>query len=1461
MPRQNLTIFQKLSKILGPEGFKEPETRAKATRYNLGNDVILKTTDKAEFETAKLQAQQNRYLGQTWKKAEQSLNQQSLAYESIRMASYADFEAMEYYPEIAAAMDILSEECLAGSTIIPLLNGKKCTIKELYDNKSEDFWVYAVDTKTDKIRPAKVEKAISKGIKKIYKIILDDESEIFCTDNHKWLKSDNSWVTTKDLICGISLKSISTRINYNGYEKISLTNFHGQSKMTHTIVAEDQLINKKKEMLKDPKSETQRIIVHHCSFDKLNNQPNELEYMFWDEHQALHASLNADRWKNPDFSQKMKKIFSETAKKTWNNSDQKERVEKMQNGLKKKLKGLSEPDRIKFFGRPGEQNGMFGTHRIGHLNPNYDKTKNHIDDINEEEYMKFVASISGDRRKKAAGKFNLNLSTVIDYNKTLVKKYKLSRIEDVDFLFNEGYDISKLKDSISSKVTAKAYCKKYNIPIFKLTAFLTKKGYKDWSDVASTIGNHRVVSVEFFGEEMVYDLVNSSVDSNFAIKCNSGMIISHNCTTLNAEGRMVNIYSDSNRVKGIVEDLIFNRLDIHTSLPMWTRNVCKFGDNFVLLNIDAENGITGCKQMPNYEVERKEGDLLQTLSQVDNKGDKVKFILRGYNAEFNSWQVAHFRLLTDDRRLPYGTCLKGDTYVETKTGFKEIKDISIGDEVSSFDISTQEKIFSSVLDKVNSGEKPCYKLSTRHNYVDASKEHKILYYDKESDSFQYKNTLEFKIGDYLVINKDIKTSKDVYINKEKPADNKNGYWNKIDLIPDVVDVDFAKLLGFLVGDGWVHNNATYIALSEHKSINERYINYLEKITGKQVRFTNSEDSKLESSQGICNSKMLTIILKRMGFVGYAHTKRIPEWVYSTSKDIRQAFLDGLIDADGSLFIDKWNCLRYTIELVNEALIKDIKVLVQSLGFKSGKICSRIRTDGSINGRLFKKQRECFYLYFFESENKQITKHDLISRKTDNFILEPIISIEEIGIFETFDIYVENENHNFYANGIVVHNSIFEKARRIWKLLLMAEDAMLVYRVTRAPERRIYKINVGNIDDKDVEAYVQDIASRFKRTQIVDPQTGQIDLKFSVLGNQEDYFIPVRSDDAPSPIDTLPGAANLSDIEDIVFLQRKLFAALRVPKAFLGFEEATGDGKNLALQDIRFSRTINRIQQTMLQELNKIVIIHLFLMGFEDDLDNFTLTLNNPSTQAEMLRIEHLQLKMTLYKDSVSDAGNGFGAMSMTRAKREILGWSDNDIKQDLLEQRMEKAAAAELINSANVIKHTGMFDVVDRIYGDMEKALKGGGAPPAEGEEGGAGGGGGLGGGFGGGGTTEDDLDFGAEEDSEETPEGGAQPAAGEEAGAEGQEETPEASPAEEAPQTSEGIKKIQKLLTEEKKKVETKLQQRGKKYENKFFDRLVGTINREDLIPESIKIQNKNVIINESINTMINDIDNMLDE
>jgi hypothetical protein len=298
-------------------------------------------------------------------------------------------------------------------------------------------------------------------------------------------------------------------------------------------------------------------------------------------------------------------------------------------------------------------------------------------------------------------------------------------------------------------------------------------------------------------------------------------------------------------------------------------------------------------------------------------------------------------------------------------------------------------------------------------------------------------------------------------------------------------------------------------------------------------------------------------------------------------------------------------------------------------------------------------------------------------------------------------------------------SMLEKARRIWKQLLLSEDAMLIYRTSRAPERRVFKVFVGNMDDKDVEAYVQRVANKFKRDQIVDNKTGNVDLRFNQMAVDQDYFVPVRDVTQTMPIETLPGATNLSEIADIEYIQKKLVTALRVPKAYLGFEEVVGDGKNLSLQDIRFARTINKIQKAMISEMNKIAIVHLFILGFEDELQNFTLGLTNPSKQADLLMIDVWKEKVLLYKDLVAEIPNTLAPTSATWAKKHIFGFSDEDIKLDTQQQRLERAVAAELVNTATVITHTGMFDIVDRLYktksGSTENAPSDAPTPPSGG--------------------------------------------------------------------------------------------------------------------------------------------------
>ena len=202
------------------------------------------------------------------------------------------------------------------------------------------------------------------------------------------------------------------------------------------------------------------------------------------------------------------------------------------------------------------------------------------------------------------------------------------------------------------------------------------------------------------------------------------------------------------------------------------------------------------------------------------------------------------------------------------------------------------------------------------------------------------------------------------------------------------------------------------------------------------------------------------------------------------------------------------------------------------------------------------------------------------------------------------------------------SSVLEPARRIWRQLILIEDAMLVYRVVRSPERRVFYVDVGNVPPEDIGNYMEQVQTTLKRNQVVDQTSGRVDLRYNPLSVDEDYYLPVRGSDSGTKIDTLAGGANTTAIEDVEYIQKKLFAALKIPKAYLSYDESLGAKATLAQEDVRFSRTIQRMQRTIISELNKIAVIHLYANGFDgEDLIDFTLNLSNPSTIAQQQKLE------------------------------------------------------------------------------------------------------------------------------------------------------------------------------------------------------------------------------------------------
>jgi hypothetical protein len=279
-------------------------------------------------------------------------------------------------------------------------------------------------------------------------------------------------------------------------------------------------------------------------------------------------------------------------------------------------------------------------------------------------------------------------------------------------------------------------------------------------------------------------------------------------------------------------------------------------------------------------------------------------------------------------------------------------------------------------------------------------------------------------------------------------------------------------------------------------------------------------------------------------------------------------------------------------------------------------------------------------------------------------------------------------------------SVLEPARRIWRQLTLIEDAMMAYRIVRSPERKAFYIDIGNIAPQDVEQYMQKVMTTMKRNQVVDPNTGRVDLRYNPLSVEEDYFVPVRGNSG-TKIEAIPGGKYTGDIDDVKYLRDKLFSALKVPAAYISSdgEKAVEDKTTLAQKDVRFARTVQRLQRSIITEVEKIGIIHLYTLGYRDeDLVSFTCSLNNPSKIAEMQELEHWKTKF----DIASSATEGF--FSKQWLAKKLFGLSDEEFiknrRQMFYDRKFE--AALETAGEAEQAEATAGIDAgADAGLGDI----------------------------------------------------------------------------------------------------------------------------------------------------------------
>ena len=1276
MADEKLTIWQRLSKGFGPNSLLGQE--APTMKFN--KDILLKTQNKAEFEKEKLQAQQSMYLTNQWSKIEHNLYTQSVYYEPNRLSAYFDFEGMEF--------------CIAGDTKIATPNGF-ITIKELADKgRDYEFITYAYDHNLKEVVPVYARNAHHTRDEMTYKIIFDDNSFIIATWEHQFMKRDGTFERVMNLKEGDSMMPFYTKSFYNNqnYNWIYTCNSEVGH---HGWISEHNLIAEWYYKIKIKKDEE----VHHKDFNGKNNLPENLLITGITEHRSYHAKIhNKKMWENPAYREKMKII-----------------------GRMKK--GFSWKGR-----------------RSGKNNPAY---------------------------------FDIPFDNIIE----------------------TARNIKSLKGT----------AKKLNVSHRKIQREIVNAGYKDWQTFLEAYGieksiystakatgdkiklNHKILSIEPFGIIPVYDLTVPGY-KNFA----TDTIFSHNTpeisaaldtfaeesTTVDQNGKMLQIYSESKRIKSILTDLFYNQLDLNTNLPMWTRNTCKYGDNFVFLKLDPEKGIVGCFQLPNIEMERIEKGMTAHPNGTTMIGAEKKQLLfswKNKQLEFNTWEIAHFRLLGDDRKLPYGTsilekarriwkqlCLAEDAmliYRTSRAPERRVFKVFVGN-MDDKDVEAYVQRFANKFKRDQVADSKTGNVDLRFNQMAVDQDYFVPVRDVTAPNpidtlpgacIALDTKIPLLDGRTLtlseIINEWDEGNRDLWVYSCDPKTGKSA--------PGIITWAGVTRKNTNVMRITLDNGKSIVTTPDHKFVHRTngFVEAKDLIVGDSLMPFYTRTEKIRSNtndyaQTWDNEKQEWIFDHRMVVNHLRHTKLIKEFVFDENKKnlkksvIHHKDINRFNNLPSNLLMmNGGDHMRYHQHVIKktiwanpeenkEKISKGLKKHINGLTEQE----KLARFTKNINSPQSKaKTTKILLEWNKDTENLSSKGKKISAAKSTPEGREKCSNIatdlwKKDGFKER--VFSKKQTLTFNEELFNMFVSVFETNLRADKtLVILNADAHFIgiftdlNRDIRSSLTNLREFTLNHLEKMIKQRGFKNF-SEWKRLEFQKRgYKNMVQWKYYLDKEQNVFynhkivsieFLPELIDTGTITVDgresfnnyhtfaTESGVyiknSNLAEIADIEYIQKKLLTALRIPKAFLGFEEVVADGKNLALQDIRFARTINRVQKSMLAELNKIAIIHLFLLGFEDELSNFTIGLANPSTQADLLKVDVWKEKMLLFKDTVTSI-EGIAPASQSWAKKHILGFSDEEIKLDIQQQRIERAVAKELENTPNVITRTGIFDTLDSIYG------------------------------------------------------------------------------------------------------------------------------------------------------------------
>lgn len=842
-----------------------------------------------------------------------------------------------------------------------------------------------------------------------------------------------------------------------------------------------------------------------------------------------------------------------------------------------------------------------------------------------------------------------------------------------------------------------------------------------------------------------------SMDLSPEVSAALDILVDETCTR-SEKGDILQIYSNNSRIKNVLQDLFNNNLNISYNLMFWTREMLKFGDCFIKLETDRQLGVFDCTALPVQEIHREEA--------YDGNLNSARFRWDLNNMYFEEWQVAHFRIATDGARLPYGRSILEPArkiwkqlqlaedamlvYRLIRAPERRVYYIEVGN-TDPKDIPQYMEKMKAAIKKSSVVDPSTGQVNLKYNPLPVWKKTPIPLLDGRVVTIE-ELAKEFEEGkeNYVYSVQDeshqIVPGKVIWCGKNYTAKTLTKVW-----LDDDTWVLTAPEHPFVLRDGskkradelnegdslmpfYTKNEKLF---KNHDSVKE-YLQIYNPKSGKYEfvhRLVAKEMSKSNENYNTIHHKNFNkfnnepINLEWVDF--YEHKKMhkdiIIKWNKSeekikrvSKKNIERNSVQNMDWYNSSELHSEHNKIRSKsmIELWSSEEKK--KELKKSMTIQFNKKCFEVACEE------IKK-----YTYFINAENfilslKNTEFHIELDKENKNSKRDLNKVFHKTKLREMLRL----NNINSYNDFLQIYNPLllqlkkenYKKQRTEWNkknIIQNKETGKFEYK-----NHKVSKVEFVETDGEDV--YCMTVVGlngehdrhNFACLSLTNDFTPKYGNGVFVKNTyEEDYFIPVRGEKS-SKVETLQGAANLNDIMDIEYLQNKLFAAIKVPKAYLNYAEKMEGGSTLAQTDLRFARTVNRIQEMMLIELRRVANIHLFLLGFQDDMDNFDLKLTNPSTQQELLKLEVMKARLEVFKEMFS--AEATSPTSYTWAMQNVLGFSESEIKLILRQKKVEKKMFAEIEEAAENYGRIGLFKDIDEKFAKSGE-IEGGETPSVEG--------------------------------------------------------------------------------------------------------------------------------------------------